>query len=80
MASSRDSLLRRTWDNILLRTFLYYILVGLTVYVIWRAMPESWHGYFAKSITELTGGGGQGRAGVSKSVDLASGSAARTGG
>ncbi len=76
MASSRDSLLRRTWDNILLRTFLYYIFVALTVYVTWRTMPDSWHGYFAKSITELTGGGGQGRAGVSKSVDLTTGSAA----
>jgi hypothetical protein len=73
MASSRDSLLRRTWDNILLRTFLYYIVVGLTVYIVWRVMPDSWHAYFSKSITELTGGGGQGRAGLSKSVDLTTG-------
>jgi hypothetical protein len=73
MASPRDSLLRRTWDNILLRTFLYYIIVGGTIYFGWKLLPESWHAYFARSIAELTGGGGQGRAGVPKTLDLSTG-------
>ena len=66
MASRRDSLLQRTWDNVLLRTFLYYVLVSLIVWGAWQLAPESVHNFFAKAITELTGGGGQGRAGVAK--------------
>jgi hypothetical protein len=65
----RDSLLWRTWDNVLLRTLLYYILASLIVWGGWQIAPESVHRFFAKAITELTGGGGQGRAGVAKGED-----------
>jgi hypothetical protein len=68
--SSRDSVWKRTWDNILLRTFLYYVIVGAAIWIFWKVMPETWHTFLARSITELTGGGGQGRAGVPKTLDV----------
>jgi hypothetical protein len=67
--SKRTSLWQRAWDNILLRTFLYYLLVPTAIYIVWHVMPDTWHTFFARSIRELTGGGGQGRAGVSKDVE-----------
>ncbi len=69
-SSSRDPLWRRTWDNVLLRTFLYYVIMGALVMIIWRIMPDSWRAFFDKAVTQLTGGGGQGRAGVSKGADI----------
>jgi phage terminase small subunit len=70
MAYRRDSLLQRTWDNVLLRTFLYYVFMGLFVWALWTFMPASWHAFLEKAVNELTGGGGQGRAGVSKGADM----------
>ncbi|HUO51433.1 MAG TPA: DUF4956 domain-containing protein [Gemmatimonadaceae bacterium] len=72
----RDSLLWRTWDNILLRTFFYYVFMGLLVWALWTWMPDGWRAFLSKAIAELTGGGGQGRAGVGKSAEaLLSGNA-----
>lgn len=68
--SSRDPLWKRIWDDILLRTVLYYAVMSTVVIVGWRVMPDEWRNYFQKSVSELTGGGGQGRAGVSKVGDL----------
>jgi len=62
----RDTLLWRTWDNVLLRTFLYYVFMSLLVWAIWTYMPESWHAVLDKAVVQLTGGGGQGRAGAAK--------------
>jgi hypothetical protein len=68
MAPSRRSLGQRVWENILLRVILYYIILGVALTLLWKWMPANWHAFFAKSVTELTGGGGQGRAGVAKSA------------
>ena len=62
----RDSLAWRIWDNILLRTFLYYVFMALLVWAIWTYMPDSWRELMNKAVVQLTGGGGQGRAGASK--------------
>jgi len=69
-SSSRDPLWKRIWDDILLRTILYYAVMSAVVIIGWRVMPDEWRNYFQKAVTELTGGGGQGRAGISKGGDL----------
>jgi hypothetical protein len=69
MPPRSTSLWTRVWNNILLRTVLYYIVLFAVLVLSWRAMPESWHEFFAKPILEITGGGGQGRAGLSKGVE-----------
>lgn len=67
MASRRrDSLLWRIWDNILLRTLLYYVFMSLLVWAVWTYMPDRWRDFFDRAVVQLTGGGGQGRAGASK--------------
>ena len=68
--SSRDALWKRMWDNVLWRTFLYYIVMSALVMFTWRVMPASWHAFLDRAVTQLTGGGGQGRAGVSKGADI----------
>jgi hypothetical protein len=68
--SSRDPLWKRIWDNVLLRTFLYYVVLIAAVMIAWRVMPDSLHNSLGKAVTELTGGGGQGRAGASKGSDI----------
>lgn len=60
--SRRPSILQRTWDNVLLRTFLYYVFMALVVWALYNYAPDSWRIYFNRAITQLTGGGGQGRA------------------
>jgi hypothetical protein len=68
--SSRGSVWRRIWDNILLRTVLYYAFMTVLTMVVWRLMPDEWRANLNKSVTELTGGGGQGRAGIAKGADI----------
>jgi uncharacterized protein DUF4956 len=62
----RESLPWRIWENVLLRTLFYYVFMGLLVWLIWTEMPASWHAFLDRAVTQLTGGGGQGRAGASK--------------
>jgi hypothetical protein len=68
--SSRDPIWKRIWDDILLRTVLYYAVMATVVIVGWRVMPDDWRAFFQKAVTELTGGGGQGRASAVKGADI----------
>ncbi len=62
MRDRNRSIAAQLEENILLRVVIYYVVLGVTVLALWRWLPDSARAILARPISEVTGGGGLGRA------------------